>query len=127
MKLEDFPEHIQKQIKEKLNEPRKAHTQNRSTISPPNMEPSACVRSLEKKANPRLDTQGRMHLHIVSYRHRLADADGISAKALIDGIVLAEILEDDSPNIIQEVSYSQVKIPKVQPAKTIVEVYECLT
>jgi len=45
-----------------------------------------------------------MKIHIKSIRKRLTDVDGISAKSCIDGLVLADIIPDDSPDIITEVS-----------------------
>ena len=51
----------------------------------------------------------RACLHIHSIRKRLADPDGISAKAAIDGIVKAGLLEDDSAQHIKEITYSQEK------------------
>lgn len=48
-------------------------------------------------------------IHIHSKRKRLVDIDGISAKAIIDGIVHTGLLEDDSPTFVKEVSYSQEK------------------
>ena len=48
-------------------------------------------------------------IHVHSRRKRLCDADGISAKAVIDGLVSAGILQDDSPNYVNAVSYSQEK------------------
>ena len=50
-----------------------------------------------------------VHIHIRSLRYRLADADGISAKAAIDGIVHRGILRDDNARWVEEVSYSQEK------------------
>ena len=47
------------------------------------LEPTAGVRPLAEKKDPRFDTPVRIHVR--SFRHRLADADGISAKAAIDG------------------------------------------
>lgn len=51
----------------------------------------------------------RVCIHIRSIRHRAVDADGVSAKAALDGIVKAGVLKDDNPQIVQEVSYSQLK------------------
>ena len=48
-------------------------------------------------------------IHIHSIRKRLADPDGVSAKACIDGLVHAGLLQDDSPKYVKEVSYSQEK------------------
>ena len=51
----------------------------------------------------------KCRIHIVSYRKRLADADGISAKAAIDGLILGGVLRDDSPEEVEEVTFAQVK------------------
>ena len=50
-----------------------------------------------------------MKIHIHSVRRKLCDADGVSAKAAIDGLVLSDIIPDDSPDIVSEVSFSQEK------------------
>jgi hypothetical protein len=42
-----------------------------------------------------------------SQRTRLADPDGISAKAVIDGLVAGHLLPNDSAKVITEVSFSQ--------------------
>ncbi len=49
---------------------------------------------------------------IHSYRYRLADPDGISAKWAIDAIVKAGILVDDKSENIKEVRFKQTKIKK---------------
>jgi hypothetical protein len=54
----------------------------------------------------------------VSYRSRLADADGISAKAAIDGLVMCGILADDSTKEIREIRYQQVKVKNISDEKT---------
>lgn len=56
---------------------------------------------------PSHDTRFSLHIH--SIRKRLADPDGISAKAVIDGIVKTGLLEDDSTKEIKEIVYSQEK------------------
>jgi Holliday junction resolvase RusA-like endonuclease len=50
-----------------------------------------------------------------------SDADGISAKAAIDGLVHAGLLKDDSPKYVKEVSYSQ---EKGEPEETIITLTE---
>jgi len=62
--------------------------------------------------------QCRIHIH--SKRKRLTDADGISAKAAIDGLVHGGLLQDDSPQFVQEVSYSQ---NKAKEEETIIEIW----
>ena len=53
-----------------------------------------------------------------SYRKRLCDPDGISAKAVIDGIVKAGILSDDTTKQISEVRFKQTKIKTKEEEKT---------
>ena len=81
-----------------------------------NLESVAGHAPLEAKKGPRFDTPVR--LTIISYRSRLCDADGISAKAAIDGLVHCRILEDDSPKFVKEVSYKQIKVNSKESEKT---------
>jgi hypothetical protein len=60
----------------------------------------------------------RVSITIVSYRSRLADSDGISAKAAIDGLVACGILADDSAKEVEEVRYRQVKVKNESEEKT---------
>lgn len=64
-------------------------------------------------------TPTRIHIH--SKRKRLTDADGASAKAVIDGMVNAGLFIDDSHKYITEVSYSQEQDKKEE---TVVEIWE---
>jgi len=66
----------------------------------------------------------RVDIEIVSYRSRLADADGISAKAAIDGLVAAGILRDDSAKEVSEVRYRQVKVKNTSDEKTEIVITE---
>ena len=61
--------------------------------------------SLAKGKNKELDKRASIKVH--SKRKRLADPDGISAKAIIDGLVLGGILQDDSAEFVSEVSFTQ--------------------
>lgn len=63
----------------------------------------------------------RASIHVHSKRTRLADPDGISAKAVIDGLVKAGILTNDSPEFVKEVSYSQ-EVTK-DGEETIIDLY----
>jgi len=58
-------------------------------------------------------------IHIHSIRKRLADPDGISGKAAIDGIVKCGVLKDDSVKFVKEVRYSQ---EKGEPEETIITI-----
>ena len=69
----------------------------------------------DKEVHPRF----RIHIH--SKRRRLADPDGISSKAAIDGITKAGIIGDDSADWIESVSFSQ-EVSKVE--ETVIEVWQ---
>jgi hypothetical protein len=60
----------------------------------------------------------RVRITIVSFRVRLADSDGISAKAAIDGLVHAGVIQDDSSKFVEEVAYRQIKVAKEEQQKT---------
>lgn len=64
----------------------------------------------------------KVNIHIHSIRKRLVDPDGISGKAAIDGLVHAGVLEDDSSEFINQVSYSQEKGKEEKTIITIEEV-----
>jgi hypothetical protein len=66
----------------------------------------------------------RVDIEIVSYRSRLADADGISGKAAIDGLVAAGILRDDSAKEVREVRYRQIKVQNETDEKTEIVITE---
>lgn len=65
-----------------------------------------------------MDTRCSIHVH--SIRKRLADPDGVSAKACIDGLVLAGILADDSAKEVSKVTYSQEKNPEETTVITLI-------
>lgn len=67
----------------------------------------------------------RVNIHIHSKRKRLVDPDGISGKAIIDGLVKAGVLKNDSPEYVAEVTHSQEKIKKGETEETIIDIQEC--
>jgi Holliday junction resolvase RusA-like endonuclease len=81
-----------------------------------NVESATRRPPLEAKKDTRFNSPVR--ITIVSYRSRLCDADGISAKAAIDGLVHAGILQDDSPEFVHEVRYLQVKVKNKSEEET---------
>ena len=87
-----------------------------NSVCTPNVESTACCTPLEAKKNPRFDSPVR--ITVVSYRQRLADSDGISAKAAIDGLVHCGVLADDSPKFVKEVRYRQVKVKSKEEEET---------
>lgn len=84
------------------------------------MEQTPINEPLAEKRFKRFDTQIIVHIH--SMRHKLADADNISAKAIIDQLVTEGILQDDSPKYVKEVRFSQEKIPKSDSERTLIKI-----
>lgn len=73
--------------------------------------------SLETCEGQALNAQA--DLLVVSYRCRLADMDGVSAKAAIDGCVHRGILRDDNARWIREIRYRQIKVKNQEDEKTL--------
>lgn len=63
-------------------------------------------------------------LDFVHYRHRLADPDGLSVKAVIDGIVEAGLLRNDTCKEIEAISHRQIKIPRAEEERTLLTITE---
>lgn len=91
---------------------------DRNADTAANLEPCSCNAPLGAEAITRHDSPCRIVIH--SLRNRLADPDGISGKAVVDGIVHAGILPDDTTKQISEVAYSQQKTKG--PEKTVVTI-----
>lgn len=83
------------------------------------MESSFSHASMGEKEIKRLNTPVVICIH--SARKRLCDADGVSAKAAIDGIVHSGLLSDDSPTYVKEVRYTQEKGSEEKTIITILE------
>jgi len=90
---------------------------NRTTNPITDLEPASGNAPVGTEKMPGHDSPCRIHVH--SLRNRLADPDGVSGKAAIDGIVHAGILSDDTAKQVKEVTYSQQKAGKGQE-KTII-------
>ena len=65
-----------------------------------------------------------VRLDFVHYRYKLADPDGLSVKAVIDGIVEAGLLRDDSAKEIDSISHKQVKISRKEEERTVLTIEE---
>jgi hypothetical protein len=66
----------------------------------------------------------QVDITIVHYRSRLADPDGISIKAAIDGLVMCGILKDDSAKEVREIRQRQVKVKNADEEKTEIVITE---
>jgi len=62
----------------------------------------------------------RVRLTVRSYRARLADPDGISVKAAIDGLVEAGVIKDDNAGVVVGLTIEQVKGPRADERTVIV-------
>ncbi len=100
------------------DEQEKTYQGDYTPVSLPDLESFIIYESISKGEFEALATQCRLHIH--SKRRRLTDADGVSAKAAIDGLVHGGLLQDDSPEFVQEVSYSQAK---AKEEETIIEIW----
>lgn len=89
--------------------PQRVQEQIRSQIAHQTSHLESHPKSSPKITNALEITDKGCRIHIHSVRKRLADPDGISAKAAIDAIVVAGLLQDDNAMIVKEVFYSQEK------------------
>ena len=115
--INDLPERYRLQAERQLTTP------HRLAVPAPNVEPPAGVQPVAKTRYPKVDTPCR--ISVLCRRHRLADPDGISVKAILDSIVDAGILADDSAKeIVESPTVKQIKIPLNESEETIVEIFK---
>ena len=89
-----------------------------NTVS--NLERIARHAPVAENESPYFDSPVRVTIH--SYRKRIADPDGLSAKAVLDGIVRhGGILADDSAKQIKEIRFEQTKADE---EKTVIVIEE---
>ena len=98
---------------------RKSNGKNRNNTPDifADLEQAAIYEQMAAKKNKRHGSPCDILIH--SVRGRLADPDGVSGKAAIDGLVLCGILQDDSAKFVREVRFSQEKATD-QKEKTII-------
>ena len=80
---------------------------NRTAVPATDMEPHTGDESLAAEKAPRLDS--RVNIHVTSYRKRKHDPDGVSVKAVLDGLVRRGLLADDSTEEIRLVTFESIK------------------
>lgn len=90
---------------------------NTVTLSTTDMEPDTGHATLPAHGIKTLDTP--VNIRVISYRRLRHDPDGVSAKAVFDGIVKAGILADDSTQQIQSVTFES---RKSKDERTVVEI-----
>lgn len=94
-----------------------ANDTHRTTLPAANVESHIGDEPVGAEEAARLDT--RLSVRVISYRKRRHDPDGVSVKAILDGIVRAGILPDDSTDIIKRVAFDSVKSDE---EKTVIEI-----
>jgi hypothetical protein len=99
---------------------RTRRTNRRAARQTANLELPSSVSSLYPKESPAFTA--RVDISIVSYRVRLADPDGVSRKASLDGLVNCGILADDSAKEIRSIRHRQVKVKNVSEEKTVIKI-----
>ena len=80
---------------------------HRTTLPPPYLEQDTGDAALPADRPPAFTSPVR--IKVISYRTRNHDPDGVSAKALLDGLVHAGILADDSSEQIKEITFESRK------------------
>lgn len=115
MKITDFPEHYQKQIRRQLE------THNRNSGAAADRKPGfklAKELPLEIHESQKFTQKVRVHFH--SIRNKLPDLDNLQGKVVLDSIVEAGILPDDRPEWIPERPTHTAEIGKDE--KTIITI-----
>ncbi len=110
MKISELSERYQKQIAAQVGVSRAVA----------DLESRLGHASLAKEAPPRFD--GPVGIRIVEYRHRLADPDGACAKYLLDAIISAGVLPDDSAKFVKKIEKEQIKVGRDKSEMTVVEI-----
>lgn len=90
---------------------------NNTGLPASNMEPHFGNASLGAQEIEGLDTP--VTIRVISYRKRIHDPDGVSFKAVLDGIVRLGLLPDDSSEYVQSVTFES---RKAKEEKTVIEI-----
>jgi hypothetical protein len=92
-------------------------------ISITDMEQNTSNASVAEEKAKGLDT--RVAITVTSYRKRVHDPDGISVKAVLDGIVRAGLLSDDSCKEVKSICFKSVICEKGEAEKTMIDISSC--
>ena len=106
-KLNDLPPELRRQVEDKLNE---RSVPNSSTISIDHLEHPLGIALEATQQGCVLDPRSRYKVRATQYRRRLIDPDGGSIKAVLDALVVADVIKDDSAAYIESVEIRQVKV-----------------
>ena len=90
---------------------------NRAAVSFTHLEPDHGYAAFSTNDTPAFDSL--VSIRVISYRKFKHDPEGVSVKAVLDGLVHAGILTDDSTKQIKEVTFES---RKSKDEKTIIEI-----
>ena len=93
---------------------------NRITVPVADMEQDSWNAALSKNGASAFDSC--VNILVISYRRLNHDTDGVSVKAVLDGLVHAGILADDSSKQVKTVTFESRKTGKGEAEKTIIEI-----
>ena len=100
--LNDLPKEYREQVQRKLG------MEVIPAILASNLKLPIRSNDTPKKKNTKFNTL--VNVAFYSVRKRLADADGVIGKYVLDAIVAAGILQDDRTEFVANVSHRQVKL-----------------
>ena len=93
-----------------------------ATVRSAKLEPGSGHEPLEASKVKAFDTPVSIAVH--NGRNRLIDLDNISIKAVLDGIVIAGLLRDDSPQWVSAIEVTQEKCTGAKKEETIITLTE---
>ena len=97
----------------------KSNRENRAAVPAAPVEPDTGHEPLGAEEAPGSDT--RVDIRVISYRSNRHDPDGVSVKAVLDGLVRRGVLPDDSAKEVRSVTFESIKAPE---EKTVIEIQE---
>lgn len=90
---------------------------NRVAVSTAYLESDTGYAAFPTNDTPAFDSP--VCIRVISYRARLTDPDGVSVKAVLDGLIHAGILADDTSKQVKEITFENRK-SKIE--KTIIQI-----
>ncbi len=92
---------------------------DKTSVPASNMEPDTGNAPVAANETPAFDTP--VNIRVISYRKRNHDPDGISAKAVLDGLVATGILADDSTKQVKSITFESRKATEDEKTVIILE------
>jgi len=93
---------------------------NRVGLPSTDMEQDTSNESVGAPETEALDS--RVNITVTSYRKRNHDPDGISCKAVLDGLTQKGILEDDSTKEVKKITLESFICKEGEEERTIIEI-----